>query len=135
MPDSGVIRVNGQYRLGPVLANGASGMWLMNVPLFSSLHLVGEVYQACNISNNSLVAVKLEDSASDPSQVECEYAIYRKLGHQPGIPKVLWYGREGEYTALIMELLGTSLHEHTTKYGPCPLAMIVSVSIQVVCDL
>lgn len=29
MPDTGIIRVNGQYRLGPALANGASGMWLV----------------------------------------------------------------------------------------------------------
>lgn len=81
------------------------------------------------------MAVKLEDSTSDPSQVEREYAVYRRLGRQAGIPKVLWYGRDGDFHALVMELLGPSLHDYTTKHGPCPLVMVISVAIQMVCDL
>lgn len=103
--------------------------------VFFSLRLVGEVFEARDISNNALVAVKLEDFESDPSQVEREYIIYRRLGHQAGIPKVLWFGREGEYNALVMELLGPSLYDYIIKHGPCPLAMVLSVAVQVVCIL
>jgi casein kinase I homolog HRR25 len=97
--------------------------------------LVGEVFQARDISDDTLVAVKLEDFDSDPSQVEREYIIYRRLGHRAGIPKVLWFGREGEYNALVMELLGPSLYDYTIEHGPCPLAMVLSVAVQVVCNL
>jgi casein kinase I family protein HRR25 len=106
-----------------------------NVPCFLSLRLAGEVFQARDISNDTLVAVKLEYFDSDPSQVEREYIIYRRLGHRAGIPKVRWYGREGEYNALVMELLGPSLYDYIIKHGPCPLAMVLSVAVQVVCSL
>jgi len=136
MPRPNIIRINGQYRLGPALANGASGMWLVfQCGLFFLTHSAGEVFQACNISDDTLVAVKLEYFDSDPSQVEREYTIYQRLGHRAGIPKVLWYGREGDYNTLVMELLGPSLYDYTIKHGLCPLGLVLSVAVQVVCDL
>jgi len=34
-----------------------------------------------------------------------------KLSVTDGIPDVYWYGIEGDYKAMVMELLGTSLEE------------------------
>ena len=133
MLDPNIIRINGQYRLGSPFANGASGTWLVfpYINIFLLL-LIGQVFHAHNISNGKSVAVKLEDFDSDPSQVEREYTIYQRLGHRAGIPKILWFGREGEYNALVMELLGSSLHGHMIKHGLLPLATSVSVAVQVV---
>jgi len=68
MPRPNIIRINGQYRLGPALANGASGMWLVfQCGLFFLTHSAEEVFQARDISDDTLVAVKLEYFNSDPS--------------------------------------------------------------------
>lgn len=79
------------------------------------------------------MAVKLEDADASLPQVEHEYIIYQILGHRVGVPKVLWFGREGERHALVMELLGPSLHDHVVRYGPYPLVKVLSLAIQVVC--
>tara|TARA_B110000285_G_C15051074_1_gene577019 strand:+ start:72 stop:224 length:153 start_codon:yes stop_codon:yes gene_type:complete len=43
--------------------------------------------------------------------LEYETKLLEKLQGTPGFPKVLWYGIEGDYKALVMEMLGPSLHD------------------------
>ena len=40
-----------------------------------------------------------------------EYRLYRILHHKPGIPNVHWFGKEGDYNVLVMDLLGPSLED------------------------
>ena len=41
--------------------------------------------------------------------LQYEASIYKKFVDSPGIPKVYWTGVEGEYTVMVMDLLGPSL--------------------------
>ena len=41
--------------------------------------------------------------------LEYEAKIMKKLQGNPHIPDIYWYGVEGEYYVLVMEILGPSL--------------------------
>lgn len=69
----------------------------------------GEIYSAISIQSGSTVAVKLEPTSSKFPQLGYEYKLYCLLAGGVGIPSVRWYGREGSYYALVMEMLGSSL--------------------------
>ena len=45
------------------------------------------------------------------SSLHIEYKTYNILQGAIGIPKIFWYGSEGDFNFLIMELLGPSLEE------------------------
>jgi len=40
-----------------------------------------------------------------------EYQIYKRLKGCEGIPKICFFGREGDYNVLVMELLGPNLED------------------------
>lgn len=44
-------------------------------------------------------------------QLEKEAEIYQALTNGVGIPRVSWHGQEGDYFALVMDLLGPSLED------------------------
>lgn len=70
-----------------------------------------------NIHTLEEVAVKLEQIRTKHPQLLYEAKIYRYLnissnGQEAiGIPKVRWYGHEGEYNAMAIDLLGPSLED------------------------
>lgn len=57
------------------------------------------------------MALKLESSQLNPSQLENEVEIYRKLELGKGIPRVYWDGSECEFRIMAFELLGPSLED------------------------
>ncbi|KAG2108219.1 casein kinase I [Suillus discolor] len=69
------------------------------------------VYSARNIINDDNVALKLETVVDHSSSVEREYWILKQLEGGVGIPRTLWFSRESVYHALVLELLGPSLHQ------------------------
>ncbi|KAG2125384.1 kinase-like domain-containing protein [Suillus clintonianus] len=89
------VRVDGRFRLGEVLGSGSYAV----------------VYSARNIINDDNVALKLETVVNHSSSVEREYWILKQLEGGVGIPRTLWFGRESAYHALVLELLGPSLHQ------------------------
>jgi serine/threonine protein kinase len=92
------------------------------------------VYHARNIINDDAVAVKLESiTTGQPSSVQREYTILKRLEGGLGIPRALWFGRESTYHALVLGLLGPSLHDlfltHDRKFS---LHTVVNLGIQLV---
>ncbi|KAG1880678.1 kinase-like domain-containing protein [Suillus tomentosus] len=88
-------QVNGRFRLGDILRSGSYGV----------------VYHAQNIINNDELAVKLKPLINNSSSLEQEYNILKELEGGVGIPCAIWFGREATYDALVLDLLGPSLHD------------------------
>ncbi|KAG1817001.1 casein kinase I isoform delta [Suillus variegatus] len=94
------VRVDGRFRLGDILGSGSYAV----------------VYRARNIIKNDAVAVKLEP-ITHSSSVQHEYNILKHLEGGVGIPRALWFGRESTYHALVLDLLGPSLHSLFLSHG------------------
>ncbi|XP_051148621.1 casein kinase 1-like protein 12 [Andrographis paniculata] len=88
-------RVGNKYRLGRKIGSGS----------------FGEIYLGTHVQTNEDVAVKLEDVKTKHPQLLYESKLYRILQGGTGIPNVRWFGVEGEYNVLVMDLLGPSLED------------------------
>jgi hypothetical protein len=57
-----------------------------------------------------------------------EYEVLNRLRDGVGIPRPLWFGREANYDALILDHLGPSLEDTFNasgrKFTPCTVALI-----------
>ncbi|KAH1147603.1 hypothetical protein GLYMA_15G171500v4, partial [Glycine max] len=71
----------------------------------------GEIYSGTNIQTNEEVAIKLENVKTKHPQLLYESKLYRVLQGGTGIPDVRWFGVEGDYNVLVMDLLGPSLED------------------------
>lgn len=95
------LRVGGKWRLGRRIGAGS----------------FGDIYIGVNIHTNEEVAVKLESIKTKHPQLIYESKIYRYLNISPtgnpvvGIPKVRWYGQEGDFNVMTIDLLGPSLED------------------------
>ncbi|GLJ05448.1 hypothetical protein SUGI_0018380 [Cryptomeria japonica] len=88
-------RVGNRYRLGRKIGSGS----------------FGEIYLGTNIQTNEEVAIKLENVKTKHPQLLYESKLYRILQGGTGIPNVRWFGVEGDYNVLVMDLLGPSLED------------------------
>ncbi|PHT85681.1 Casein kinase I isoform alpha [Capsicum annuum] len=68
-------------------------------------------YLRVNLRNGEEVAVKLESTKTEHPQLHHESELYRLLQGGTGIPHLEWFGVEGEYRAMIIDLLGPSLED------------------------
>ena len=57
------------------------------------------------------VAIKLEPVKSKHPQLLYESKLYKILAGGAGIPTVRWFGVEGDYSVMVMDLLGPSLED------------------------
>jgi len=89
------LRVGGKYRLGKKLGSGS----------------FGDIYLGTNRQTDEEVAIKLESVKSKHPQLLYESKLYRILAGGMGVPNVHWYGVEGEYNAMVLDLLGPSLED------------------------
>ncbi|KAF8822324.1 putative casein kinase I [Cardiosporidium cionae] len=135
------VRVGGRYRLGRKIGSGSFGdiyaggfLFLCNrmgrrhvhVALFVqsfilsltpsfcsnlSLHTLFQPLSGTNISTGDEVAVKLESVRSRHPQLMYESKLYRVLSGGVGIPMVHWFGIEGEFNVMVLDLLGPSLED------------------------
>lgn len=71
----------------------------------------GEIYTGINTTNGEEVALKLEPINARHPQLLYESKLYKILQGGIGIPHFRWFGREGEYWVLVMDLLGPSLED------------------------
>ncbi|CAM8993551.1 unnamed protein product [Rhodiola kirilowii] len=88
-------RVGNRFRLGRKLGSGS----------------FGEIYLGTNIQTNEEVAMKLESVKTKNPQLHYESKLYKILQGGAGIPYTKWFGVEGDYTVLVMDLLGPSLED------------------------
>jgi len=87
--------VAGLYRLGRKIGSGS----------------FGEIYLGVNIACGTEYAIKLETRKSRHPQLSYEYKVYRILAGGAGVPNVHWFGREGDYNVMVMDILGPSLED------------------------
>ncbi|KAG0622962.1 hypothetical protein M758_3G137200 [Ceratodon purpureus] len=64
-----------------------------------------------NVQSNEQVAMKMECTKTELPQLKFESKLYRILKGGPGIVKTRWYGLQGLYRVLVMDLLGPSLED------------------------
>ncbi|XP_073048344.1 casein kinase 1-like protein 2 [Primulina eburnea] len=88
-------RVGNKFRLGRKIGSGS----------------FGEIYLGTNIQTNEEVAIKLENVKTKHPQLMYESKLYRLLQGGTGIPYIRWFGVEGDYNVLVMDLLGPSLED------------------------
>eukprot|EP00667_Euglena_gracilis_P034658 EG_transcript_60983 len=92
------LRVGNKYRIGRKIGSGS----------------FGDIYQGTNIQNGDAVAIKLEPVKTRHPQLLYESRLYKILnsaGNAVGIPSVRWYGVEGDYNVMVIDLLGPSLED------------------------
>ena len=70
-----------------------------------------ELTHASGARSGEEVAVKLESVKTKHPQLLYESKLYRLLAGGIGIPNVRWFGVEGEFNILVMDLLGPSLED------------------------
>ncbi|CAN1837052.1 Casein kinase 1-like protein 2 [Linum perenne] len=88
-------RVGNKFRLGRKIGSGS----------------FGEIYLGTNVQTNEEVGIKLENVKTKHPQLLYESKLYKLLQGGTGIPNVKWFGVEGEYNVLVMDLLGPSLED------------------------
>jgi casein kinase 1 len=89
------LRVGGKYRLGRKVGSGS----------------FGDVYIGTNVQTGDEVAIKLESIKSRHPQLLYESKLYKILAGGVGIPTIQWYGVEGDYNVMVIDLLGPSLED------------------------
>ena len=89
------LRVGNKYRLGRRIGSGS----------------FGDIYLGTNIQTGDEVAIKLETIRTKHPQLLYESKLYKILQGGVGIPTVRWYGIEGDYNIMVMDLLGPSLED------------------------
>ncbi|KAI3772970.1 hypothetical protein L6452_04166 [Arctium lappa] len=87
--------VGGKYKFGRKIGSGS----------------FGELYLGVNIQSGEEVAIKLEPTKTKHPQLHYESKIYMLLQGGTGIPNLKWFGVEGEYNIMVIDLLGPSLED------------------------
>ena len=90
------LRVGNIYRIGKKIGSGS----------------FGDIYAGMDTETGQEVAIKLENVQSRHPQLISEAKIIKLLsGNMSGIPRLHWYGTEGDYNIMVMDLLGPSLED------------------------
>ncbi|EOA19727.1 hypothetical protein CARUB_v10003777mg, partial [Capsella rubella] len=89
------LRIGNKFRLGRKIGSGS----------------FGEIYLGTDVQTNEDVAIKFESVKTDHPQLNYESRVYRVLQGGNGIANMKWYGVEGDYNVLVMDLLGGSLED------------------------
>ena len=71
----------------------------------------GEIYRATNLETGQEVALKLEKKQIRHPHLKSESRILRSLQGGTGFPTMYWYGEEGDFNIMVLDLLGASLED------------------------
>ena len=89
------IRVGGKFKICKRLGKGS----------------FGELFSGYNHKSNEEVAIKLEPLNTYKPVLCYEAKIYEKLEGMPGIPTIHFFGVEGDFFVLVMDILGPNIEE------------------------
>ena len=89
------LRVGNKYRIRHKIGSGS----------------FGDIYLGTDIHSGEDVAIKLESTKSRHPLLLYESKLYKLLAGGIGIPSVHWYGVEGDYNVMVVDLLGPSLED------------------------
>lgn len=89
----------GKYKVGRKIGHGS----------------FGDIHLGTNLKTGEEVAVKFEKIRSRHPQLISESKILKSLQGASGVPLIYWFGAEGDFNIMIIELLGPSL-EDLLKY-------------------
>lgn len=96
----------------------------------------GEVWRGVNVQSKEQVAVKFEHHQGHALQLQHEADILQELAkpqQQQGFVECFYYGTEGRYQCMVMELLGRSLEERVQgEGGKFSVANAIMVAEQVI---
>ncbi|XP_048440413.1 casein kinase 1-like protein 10 isoform X1 [Pyrus x bretschneideri] len=87
--------IGGKFKLGRKIGSGS----------------FGELYLGINVQTGEEVAVKLESVKTKHPQLHYESKLYMLLQGGTGVPHLKWFGVEGEYNVMVIDLLGPSLED------------------------
>ena len=104
------IRVGGKFKIVKKIGSGS----------------FGEIYEGVNLESNDPVAIKLEMINSRHPQLIYESKLIKLLQGGPGIPAVHWFGTEGNYNIMVLDLLGPSLED---LFNNCSRKLSLKTSI------
>ena len=83
--------VGGKYAIKEKLGNGS----------FGEVRLAIDTSQ--NDSNNNEVAIKFEHKSDLKKHLQTEFNVYNDV-QGTGFPVIYWFGKHGDYTALVCKL-------------------------------
>ncbi|KAK3825681.1 MAG: hypothetical protein J3Q66DRAFT_377092 [Benniella sp.] len=95
----------------------------------------GEVFRATHITTGVDYAIKREPIHVAHPQLEHEAEMYRKLAGGVGIPTMHWFGQEGQYNAIVMDLLGPNLKQVRRENSKLPLSFVIELGVQMISQL
>jgi len=75
----------------------------------------GDIYLGTVIATGEHVAIKIESTKARHPQLAYESKLYKSLQGGVGIPSMWWYGMEGQYNIMVIDLLGQSLEQLFTR--------------------
>ncbi|GAB4850885.1 Casein kinase 1-like protein 10 [Ancistrocladus abbreviatus] len=87
--------IGGKFKLGRKIGSGS----------------FGELYLGVNVQTSEEVAIKLESVKTKHPQLHYESKLYMLLQGGTGIPHLKWFGVEGDYNIMVIDLLGPSLED------------------------
>ncbi|MED6207283.1 Casein kinase 1-like protein 6 [Stylosanthes scabra] len=87
--------IGGKFKLGRKIGSGS----------------FGELFISVNIQTGEEVACKLEPVKTRHPQLHYESKLYMLLQGGTGVPHLKWFGVEGDYNVMVIDLLGPSLED------------------------
>jgi len=109
--------VGDRYRVGKKVGSGS----------YSDVHIAVD-----KISGDE-VAVKIEwTKAEKTNKLLAEAELYQQFKHALGIPRVRWWGSQGEYNIMVLDLLGPSLDDHFKKLKRFSIKTVVMLGKQMI---
>lgn len=72
---------------------------------------LGTVFVGVHTVAGKEVAIKLEPAVAKHSPLKQESKIYKTLMGGPGVPWIVWSGKQGDFNVMIIDRLGPSLED------------------------